>query len=271
MQQLFVILYKFRFFIVFALLECLALFFTIQNYSYHKSAFVNSSSYVTGFVYNRFFSVSDYLHLKEENEMLNTENTKLKNEILNNSENQQQNFKFEKAEKFEYLPAKIINNNYTKQHNNLTLNVGKKQGVTPDLGVVNSKGVIGIIRNTSENYATVLSILNTKSRINVRLQKSHHFGTMIWNGEDYTITQIIDMPRQAVIKKGDTIVTGNKSAIFPEGIPVGIVEKAVFENKKYTLVNVLLFNDMSSIKNVQVIKNLQKEEQIKLEEKAEDE
>lgn len=272
MQQLLFILYKFRFFIVFVLLECLAIFFTIQNYSYHKSVYVNSAGFLTGSVYNNFLSVRDYIYLNEENRMLTLENTQLKNELAKKESLQQDvYFKLDSIQKYKYIPAKIINNSYTKQHNNLTLNVGEKQGVTADLGVVNSKGIIGIIRNTSQHYASVLSVLNTKSRVNVRLKHSHHFGTMVWNGENYTTTQIIDMPRQASVKQGDTIVTGSESAIFPEGISVGVVKNAVFENKKYTRIDVLLFNDMSAISNVQIVKNTQKEEQKELEEKSSNE
>lgn len=267
MQQLLFILYKFRFFIVFLILECLAIFFTIQNYSYHKSVFVNSTGVITGSIYNNFLSVRDYIHLKEENEMLLIENTKLKNQILktNVAVGKKNYLNEDTPKKYTYIPAKIIKNSYSKQHNLLTLNIGEKEEAAPDLGVVNAKGVVGIIRNTSKYFSTVLSVLNKNSRINVRLKNSFHFGTMIWNGNDYTLTQIIDMPRQAIIKKGDTVVTGNESTIFPEGIPVGIIEKVIFENKKYHSIDVKLFNDMTAISNVQVIKNHYKSEQTELE------
>lgn len=269
MQQLLLILYKFRFFIVFLFLECLAIIFTIQNYSYHKSIFVNSTGIITGSIYDNFLSVRDYIHLKDENKMLLLENIKLKNLISKNIDTIQ-SISLEGGS-YTYIPAKIIKNSYSKQHNFLTLNVGKKKNVTTDLGVINPKGIIGIIRNTSQHFSTVISVLNKSSRINVRLKHSSHFGTMIWNGNDYTCTQIIDMPRQALIKQGDTVVTGNESAIFPEGIPVGIIKKVVFKNKKYNLIDVRLFNDMTSISNVQVIKNNYKSEQKELEQNTNNE
>ncbi len=265
MRQLFSILYRFRFTIVFLLLEGIAIIFTIENYSYHKSVFVNSSGFITGTVYDNFMSVTEYINLKKENQLLNEENTFLKNQLSLRNQSENKPFNTSLA-KYRYIPARIINNNYNKQHNVLTLNVGRKSGVEPDLGVVNSKGVIGIVRNVSGKYSTVLSILNVKSKINVRLKKSFHFGTMIWDGKDYTRTQIIDMPRQAFISKGDTVVTGNKSAIFPEGIPVGVIDEVSFEDKQYKKIGVLLFNDMTSISNVQVIYNRDKKEQKEIEE-----
>ena len=63
----------------------------------------------------------------------------------------------------------------------------------------------------------------------------------------------------------DTIITGGKSAIFPEGIPVGVIKDFRFSNNKYEQIHVQLFNDMSAIGHVQVIQNLLKKEQVELE------
>jgi len=68
-----------------------------------------------------------------------------------------------------------------------------------------------------------------------------------------------------VINKGDTIITGGKSSLFPEGIPVGIIKDYDIKNNQYTKINVVLFNDMSALEHVQVVKNLQKIEQLSLE------
>ena len=69
--------------------------------------------------------------------------------------------------------------------------------------------------------------LNNSSKINVRLKNSNHFGSLIWNGDDYAYVQITDFPRQAKLKKGDTIITGGKSAIFPEGINIGTIQEII--------------------------------------------
>lgn len=273
MQQLFYFIRKFRYFLLFIVLEILALFFTIQHHSFHKSKFVNSANFLSGGIYKKVNSINEFFNLKTENQILSEENTRLKNllekkKINLTSENITVIDTSQYFQKYEYISAKIINNNFTKRNNFLTINKGSKHGLVPDLGVINSKGVIGITKNTSPNYATVLSILNSSSKLNVRLKNSNHYGTLIWNGKDYNITQIADIPRQAIIKIGDTIITGGRSAVFPEGINIGVIKDFKFENSQYQEINVLLFNDMSSIGHVQVIKNLQKTEQINLEQSS---
>lgn len=276
MQQLIYFIRKFRYFLLFLLLEIIAVIFTVQNHSYHTSKFVNSANFISGSFYNKVNSLNEFFLLKNENKLLIEENIRLKNfiekkEIYFNEESFKLIDTSQYFQKYEYFEAKVINNNFTKINNILTLNKGTDHGLTTDLGVINSTGVIGVIENISSNYATVLSILNSNSKINVRLKNSNHFGTLIWNGKTHTTTQLIDIPRQAVIKIGDTIITGGKSVIFPEGINIGVINDFKFEKNQYQQINVLLFNDMSSVGYVQIVKNLQKIEQQNLEQRTNNE
>lgn len=272
MRRIIYLVKKFRYFLLFIILEILAFIIIIQDHSYHQSKFVNSANFISGGLYNRVNSINEFFHLKKDNQLLSEENVRLKN-LLEERENKYVLDSFsvidtsQYFQKYDYSVAKIINNNYTKRNNFLTLNKGAKHSLTADLGVINSKGIIGVIKNVSANYATVLSILNSNSNINVRLKNSNHFGTLVWDGKDYNITQVIDIPRQAVVKAGDTIVTGGKSAIFPEDIAIGVVKNFKYEHNKYQIINILLFNDMSAIGEVQIVKNLHKMEQMTLEQK----
>ncbi len=273
MQQIISFLDKNKLFILFLLLEVLAVIFTIQSHSFHKSKFVNSANFLSGGVYNKINNFKEFLYLKKENERLNEENVYLKNllnledkEIVQHDITVLDTLKYK--QKFSYTGAKVINNNYRKNNNYLTINKGGNQGLGSDLGVINSKGIVGITKSVSGNYATVLSILNVNSRINAKLLNSDHYGSLSWDNNDYNIVQLLDLPIQADIYTGDTIVTGGKSTIFPEGIPIGTIKDYKTLNNNYEYINILLFNDMSSIGHVQVIKNFDKTEIQTLEEKS---
>lgn len=276
MQQIISFLYKNKYFILFLLLESFAIFFTIQSHSYHRSKFINSANFLSGGVYNKINNFKEFLLLKDENTRLAEENVQLKN-LLNQVDKNiiQQNTKeidtINFSQKYHYVSAKIINNNYRKNNNYLTINKGESSHIHSDLGVINSKGIIGITKSVSNKYATVLSILNVNSRINVKLLKSNHFGSLSWDNKDFNTVQLLDLPIQANLKIGDTIVTGGKSTIFPEGIPVGIIKDFNTKNNNYDFINITLFNDMSSIGFVEVITNLDKEEIKNLEEKTSNE
>jgi rod shape-determining protein MreC len=130
-------------------------------------------------------------------------------------------------------------------------------------------GIVGVIENTSANYSTVLSILNTTRPLNAKIKKSGHYGSLSWNGKSTGFVQLTDVPRLASVRKGDTIVTGGLSEIFPENINIGTIEKVLTDNETnfYTL-DIKLFNDMTSLGYVYVIKNKDTAEIIDLKKKS---
>ena len=269
MQQLIYFFQKFKYFLFFLLLQFIALTLIFNNLNFQNSKYVNSANALTGGLYRKVSDMSDYFSLKATNTQLIEENTLLRN-FLNQKENTSitvgsiviDTVKY--YQKYTYTSAKIINNSYSKAFNFLTINKGTIAGLSKEMAVVNGKGIIGFTDNLSPNYGRIQSILNKNTKINARL-KNGYFGTLQWNGLDYNTVQLIDIPRQAPVKIGDTIETGGKSAIFPEGILIGKVIEINNDNAVDNIINVKLFNDMSVIGPVYVIKNLQKVEIKRLE------
>ena len=257
MQQIFNFLLRNKNFLLFLLLFTIAFFLTIQSHSYHKSKFINSANFLTGGVYESVNSIDQYFNLKQENQNLLEENNRLKEALFNSPESIIEDSGYN----FKVFHAQAIKNDYSNSNNYLTVNKGTKDSISEDNGVVTSKGIVGIIDNTSKSYARVLSILNTNSRINAQLKKSSHFGLLTWNGKSPKSVQLIDVPKQAPVVIGDTIITGGRSTIFPKGIPIGKVESFFMDTtENYLTLEILLFNDMTSIGHVHIIKNLDKEE-----------
>ncbi|WP_296635156.1 rod shape-determining protein MreC [Polaribacter sp.] len=274
MQQIIYFFQKFKYFLFFLLLEFVALFFIFNNLSFHKSKFINSANSLTGGLYYQYSKITEYLNLKEENKLLAEENTKLKNLLSKRSVNPgiKDSTVLDTTryyQKYTFSTAKIINNNYAKDFNFITINRGENQGIQKEMAVVNSRGIIGITEHTSKDYTRVQSILNKNSKINARLKNTNYFGTLGWNGKNYNTVQLSDIPRQAPIKIGDTIETGGKSTIFPEGILIGIISKINEGNSADNKVDITLFNDMSSLGYVKIIKNLYRQEIKQLEENNE--
>ena len=274
MQQIIFFFIRNKNFLLFAVLFTISVTLTIQTHNYHNDKFISSANYITGGVYTFRNNITDYFSLGKENEQLLQENLMLRKKL----EQFKESVVFEKldstviANKYEYFTARVINNNYSKTKNQLTLDKGRRDSITIDLGVISSKGIVGIVSDVSENYATVQSILNTKSRINAKLKKSSHFGSLIWNTKDPNVAQLVDIPRLAQLEKGDTVVTGGRSTIFPEGILIGTVKDFHLDNDdNYYYVNIDLFNDMTSLEHFYLIENKEAQEILELEKGVEDE
>lgn len=275
MQQLIFFIQRFKYFLFFLLLEFIAIGFIYTNLTFQKSKFVNSTNIIVGGLYELKSNIVDYFKLKSTNELLAAENARLRNEIQRkyfltsfNDSTVVDSTKY--FQKFTFTSGKIINNSYHKDFNFLTLDIGKNQGIEKEMGVINSKGIVGVIDNTSNRYSRLQSVLNKNSKINARLKNTNYFGSLEWNGENYQTVQLLDIPRQANLKIGDTIETDGKSAIFPEGILIGTISKINQGNSINNRVFVNLFNDMSNLGTVYVIKNFDKKE-IKTLENVEDE
>ena len=275
MQQIINFVLRNKTFLVFLLLFCLSIFFTIQSHSYHKSKFVNSANFITGTVYQTANGIGQYFNLRKENNALLEENRMLKSIVHNLDVDSMQtdfsdNLKFNAHYKFR--TANVYKNSYSQSANYLTINKGKKDSIKIDHGVVTSQGIVGIIENTSQNFASVLSILNTRSRINAQLKKTNHIGSLVWLETDSPeFAQLIDISKFAPIAIGDTIITGGQSTIFPKGILIGTVDSYKIDSGGDTyVVNVKLFNDMTNIGHVYVIENLQAPELKSLEKPKDD-
>lgn len=271
MQQIFNFIFKNSILLLFLLLLGISLTLSIQSHSYHRSRAVTSANAVTGYVYEQINSVEEYLSLKGQNEALASENAQLKKLLFNTQDtaNRPPVDIPDAMGNYKVIQSKVIKNSYNVHENYLTINSGRNQGVKEDMGVVSSLGVVGIIEKTSPGYSTVISVLNLKFRLDAKIKKNNHFGTLTWNGKNTGFAQLIDVPRLATVKKGDTIVTGAESRIFPENIPIGTIDKVYIDKKtNYYTLDVRLFNDMTSLGHVYIIENKDRDEIIKLEEET---
>jgi len=268
MQQIIFFLIRNKNFLLFIVLFSVSIFLTIQTHSYHKNKFVNSSNAITGGIYSIKSSITDYFNLREKNGILINENTRIRKQLESyKSKVVKQNIDTSSIfSKYYFVSAKVINNSFSKTKNKLTINKGKRDSIQLDMGVITSKGIVGIIENVSNKYATIQSILNTNSQINAKLKNVKHFGSLVWNTEDPNVIQLIDIPRLAAVKTGDTIVTGGRSTIFPEGILIGaVIDFELTEDENSQNLNIQLFNDMTNLEHVYIIDNLDTQEIINLE------
>jgi len=259
MQQIVNFIIRNKTFLLFLSLFSISILFTVQSHSYHKSKFINSANILTGGVYNTINNITEYFHLKSQNEILAKENNRLKTIIYNSKTRTDSTYidslTFNALYKF--TSAHVIKNSYALPNNILLIDRGKKDSIKQDFGVITDKGILGIIDETSRHYATVLSVLNTTSKISAKLKNSNHLGSLTWNTKSPEFVQLIDIPKNAVLKNGDSIETSGMSSIFPKGIPIGTIHDFKLDNtENYFLINIKLFNDMTNIEHVYIIENV---------------
>lgn len=152
-----------------------------------------------------------------------------------------------------------------KQLNYLTINVGKKQGIFSDMAVISDEGIVGIVIESSANFATVIPVINRDFRLSVKTRKENFAGILQWNGRSHRTANLNEIPYHAQIQMGDTIVTSGYSAIFPEGLYVGTISSYELQEGNFYHIDVSLGTDFQRLFHVKIIRNDLRQEQIELE------
>lgn len=244
----------------------IALALTLQNHAFHRSKAFNSANRLSGSIYNTNRDIRSYFLLEEENRQLLEENKRLRWLLVNQRMTDTLGVDSTLA-RYTVATARVIKNSYANPDNYVTLDKGASDGLEQDMGVITPEGILGIVEHTTANFASVQSILNTRSTINAKIKDSNHFGSLTWDTRDFNTVQLEDIPRMVNLHIGDTIVTGAMSSIFPENIPIGTIKKFdLNQSQSFYSIDVELFTDMTNLGYVYVIRNLEGEEIDELEE-----
>lgn len=261
---------RFRVFLLFVLLQVFALSNYFTSLNFPRSQYLTTASAVAGSFLSLEYEFTKHWNLSLNNENLQKENIHLRKKNpntfirLSNGIVKIDDTLFK--QQYDYIPAVIINSTFDKRNNYFTLNIGSAKGVKRGDGVFSDKGIVGVIHNTSANYAVVKSVLTSDINLDVMIENSGAFGLLKWNGRNARIGSIDGISNDIKIKKWSKVVTRGGSGIFPRGIMVGrILKLGTVEGKPLWDVSLVYSEDYRKIQNVYIVKNLFQEEQIKLE------
>jgi rod shape-determining protein MreC len=278
MRNLIAFLQRFRIFLVFLLLQIIALtsYFSIVNYP--RTKWFNSSASFFASLLSINHQVTKHFDLEIENRVLQNALKKAYKESINTyipvKTNQIKVNDTLLQLQYNYVPATIKNGTYTRKDNFFTIDKGRKADIKADMGVVSSNGLVGIVYDVSDYYAVVKSILHSSINIPVQVEKINAKGLLKWEIYDNNPLRIklTGISNDIPIPRGSNVVTTGSSGLFPPNYSVGKVETVKpIEGKPEWEITVRLSNDLRTTQNVFVIENILKTEQHELEEKAKQE
>jgi rod shape-determining protein MreC len=248
--------------ILFLLLEGVSFYLIITFNDSQAKIYHNSVNVISGNIAGQASNVRSYFSLKEQNNMLLKENAKLKAKLFNLAEKQgakpeDLHLNVSDNQIFNLISARVVNNSISLRNNFLSLNKGRKAGITENQGVIGENGVIGITKAVNDNYTTVLSIFNSQTKISARIKDKGYFGSLVWsNNGDVRYMMLNDIPKHVPIKLGDKVETSGYSNLFPSGIMLGkIVGKKIPPGSSTYELKVKLYLDMTKIKFAYVVVN----------------
>ncbi len=252
------------FFLLFLLLEAVSLSLIVNYNNFQRARFFNSSNRFTASIYESFNAVTSFFYLQKTNAELAAENSRLRSQleyykqvtlpadslIIEDDSLKQTSLKYH------FIPAKVVNNSFTRQYNYITINKGLKDGVKPDMGIIGPNGVVGIITSVSKNYSTGPTILNKRWKVSAKIKNTNYFGSLDWDGQDPHMAQLNEIPFHVQMSVGDTIVSSGFSDVFPEGIPIGVIENYDHASgRNFFDISVQLMTNFANLSYVEVVRN----------------
>lgn len=260
MNNLLQFIIRYSAFLLFLLLEVVALLLVIRYNENQKSIFANSSSILSGKLYSMADEAIQYNHLQTIADSLAAENALLKEQVFNLNRSIQKLIPADKPvdscilEPYRIIDAQIISNSINQRNNHFTIDRGSNEGVRKGMGVISPHGIAGIIDQVGEEYATAISILHSAARISASIKRNQFFGSLVWKEIDPGHMILEAIPRQADILVGDTIVTSGYSFIYPKGIFIGTVERFWTEGgSNYYTIEVKLHEEIARLDRVYVV------------------
>lgn len=271
MDRLFLFIYQYRAFFTFLVLELVSAWLIVSNNQYQGAKFYNSSNRVVASLNNVSQGIRDYFLLSEVNRVLAEENATLRRQV------EQTNQLFQSFDtlavrdsalirRFDFVSAKVVNNQVDRFTNFITINKGKDAGLAPGMAVISSQGVVGKVKAVSSHYGVVTSLLNIDVMVSAVLKRTGYFGTVQWDGHNADVVKFNFIPRHVKPTVGDTVMTSGYNAIFPEGIMIGTISEVNLSDEAlfYDL-SIRLSQDFRKLSFLTVIRSTLKHEQDSLE------
>ena len=254
--------------LVFLILQVVAFFLIYQHNNYQQFVLSTTAQQITGPVQKFAHHFYKHFHYSSENAYLVQQNAALLKEkesmFIFSDDSVHSVFSGEgknKRRMYDITTAHVVFNTINKTHNYIIIDKGRKDGIVPDMAVLSPYGVAGVVSDVSDNFSTVISLLNPKSRVSARIMPINQIGTVVWMDPDPTIAQVIDIPQHLMVSVGDSVVTSGYSDVFPKDILIGtVIEKYDNPNNTFLTIKIRIATDFRNLNNVYLISNLYKPE-----------
>jgi rod shape-determining protein MreC len=261
MRNLIAFFKRFQIFLVFVLLQIVALSAYIQYSDFARLQVFSSASRINGGLFEVRNSVTKHFNLEGTNRKLEWENARLREKLKESNYKAGQDFiTIEDTvyhQQYKYIAATVVNNTYDKRNNYMTIDIGKNHGIEKGWGVISSKGVVGTVHLVGERFSVIKTILSKNINVDVSMRDGGAFGLLKWDGVNPKICQIAGISNDISIKKFTKVITRGGSGIYPKGIPVGVITKRKsIEGKPLWDLQVRIAEDFRTIQHVYVVKNV---------------
>jgi rod shape-determining protein MreC len=248
-------------FLLFLCLEAIAFLLFLSANPFQRSSVLSAANEAAALLNEGADHVSGYFYLgqanralAEENAQLLAENARLRS-FAEAAKEQDSLYQYANLQ-WRFRPAKVVDMETRTQHNYLVLNKGSRDSIRVGQGVLSHDGVVGVVSSVNSHFALVIPIIHPKMNVSCRLLKSGATGFLHWQGPSSRHALLTDVARHIAVEEGDTVVSSGLTGLFPEGVHVGVIDRATLDDgDTYYTLRVRLATDFRSLQYVQIVEN----------------
>ena len=144
--------------------------------------------------------------------------------------------------------ARIVAHGKSIYGQSLIVDIGSKDGVRKNMPVMHQRGLVGRISRVGNNVSQVLTLLDSRSAVNVIAQPSRAQGvfSISSTGEG----EVRYMPLDMEIKKGDLLISSGLGGIFPKGFPVAHITQVIDAKRLFPKIRAKAIVNFSNLEEV---------------------
>ncbi len=198
---------------------------------------------LTSFAESFFASIKDYQLLLAENAKLRERlaaATALETsiaELKQENERLRRMLELREASEYELIAAEVIARDPSSWFKTITINKGARHGIEQNMAVITTDGLVGSILSVAPNSAHVLLLTDERSAVSALVQRSREPGEvgLIENDPENPGALLMkNLPRDANIQPGDTIISSGLGGLFPKGLLIGYVSSTAGDKMSLT-------------------------------------
>lgn len=202
----------------------------------------------------------NYLYLRgvrAENRQLKSDLERLRLEQVRISQDAQQAQRLQSLLGFkeqvisQTMPAQVIGTTGSEQSRAVYIDKGSRDGIKPDMAVINADGILGKVLRVFHSTSLVLLINDQSSGVGAILQNSRLQGVLRGSASGELMLEKVMSDEQ--VKPGEAVLTSGGDGIFPKGMTVGTVFKVSPGNDLFLKIKVKPNANLSRFEEVLVI------------------
>jgi rod shape-determining protein MreC len=182
---------------------------------------------ILGYAQGAVSGIPNVFTLQRENTILRELNVNLSDEVSRLREARIENSRLRELlglreeAPFKLVAADVVGKSLLLMRNTLTLDVGSKDGIEPDMPIISEQGLVGKVISVGEGYSLGQILFNKDFRSGAKVQRTRVDGILSWDGGPEL--RLTNVPKTQDVRPGDIVITSGYGNIFPKDITIGYV------------------------------------------------